>query len=234
MSSEAQARDTALYRFYGAADELLYVGITSDPGSRWKQHGADKPWWHEVTRTSIERYPTRAAALVVEKAVIRVSRPKYNRQHNGSAFEAVRPTVDPSTLIATCGKCNEVITNPKDGTLWIDGHEMHAHRQFRVTREAKDAEERKASSGWIIRRASLIPLHPRAPWRVTHYDCDPEDTSAYWIGLERVTTCQELLAWTGHLMEKTWLQDTDWNELCRAAGHGTGTRLRARVGSPGT
>lgn len=40
----------ALYRFYDAAGALLYVGITIDPGSRWRSHAHDKPWWQQVAQ----------------------------------------------------------------------------------------------------------------------------------------------------------------------------------------
>lgn len=36
---------TALYRIFGDADLLLYIGISKDFGTRWKQHAKAQPWW---------------------------------------------------------------------------------------------------------------------------------------------------------------------------------------------
>lgn len=72
----------ALYRFWNADDQLLYVGITLNPGARWKAHQYDKPWWSNVARITIELHPDRAAALASERAAIHAERPLYNVVHN--------------------------------------------------------------------------------------------------------------------------------------------------------
>lgn len=77
---DLQYNEWALYRFWGVSDELLYIGITGDPVERWRKHALRKPWWHEVTRISMEILPTRAETLVAERAAIAAERPTYNRQ----------------------------------------------------------------------------------------------------------------------------------------------------------
>lgn len=72
----------ALYRFYDATGQLLYVGITADPGSRWRSHARNKPWWHHVAHITLETHPTRAAVLDAECAAIRRERPLHNVVHN--------------------------------------------------------------------------------------------------------------------------------------------------------
>lgn len=79
----------ALYRFYDAAGVLLYVGITADPGVRFKQHRGDKAWWTEVVNIRIEKLPTKAAVLAAERTAIREERPLWNVTHN-EAVAAVR------------------------------------------------------------------------------------------------------------------------------------------------
>jgi len=74
--------EQALYRFYDAAGDLLYIGITFDPGSRWAQHQHDKPWWHEVQQLTVEVHPDRQAVLDAERAAILAERPRYNIVHN--------------------------------------------------------------------------------------------------------------------------------------------------------
>lgn len=73
---------TALYRFYGAGDELLYIGITNSIPRRLDQHSDSKPWYTEARRITVEHHPTRGDALAAEMAAIKAERPKYNIQHN--------------------------------------------------------------------------------------------------------------------------------------------------------
>lgn len=77
-------RQQALYRFWDVDDTLLYIGISLDPGKRWKQHREDKPWWSDVAKVTVETYPSRSAAMDAERAAIAAERPRYNVTHNGA------------------------------------------------------------------------------------------------------------------------------------------------------
>ena len=85
---------TTLYRFFDADDQLLYVGIAGNPGRRFHQHanGPDgKPWWGQVTRSTMEHFATREAAAAAEVAAIVAERPLHNVVHNkGKAYLAAR------------------------------------------------------------------------------------------------------------------------------------------------
>lgn len=70
----------ALYRFW-AGEVLLYVGITVNPSTRWPTHERGKEWWEEITTITIERCPSRAQALSLEREAIRNEHPKYNIAH---------------------------------------------------------------------------------------------------------------------------------------------------------
>lgn len=76
------SRRHALYRFFDASDVLLYVGITVDPGARFKKHGGDKEWWGEVDRIDIARHATRKEALDAERKAIKEEQPLHNVVHN--------------------------------------------------------------------------------------------------------------------------------------------------------
>lgn len=69
---------TALYRLFNDAGRLLYVGIGSVPESRWRDHAAAKEWWPEVTRKTVEWFPSVAAATAAEAAAIDIEDPLYN------------------------------------------------------------------------------------------------------------------------------------------------------------
>jgi DNA-binding transcriptional regulator YiaG len=76
-------RRTALYRFYALDGALLYIGVSLNYRSRWKQHAANKTWWPQVERRTIEWHDSYPAALLAATAAIGAERPKYNIRHNG-------------------------------------------------------------------------------------------------------------------------------------------------------
>lgn len=86
---------TALYRFYGDTGQLLYVGITADPGRRFAQHAATKNWWAAVRGISLDWYTSREDALEAEKRAIKIERPLAN---------IIRPA-DITPTPRKCGHC---------------------------------------------------------------------------------------------------------------------------------
>lgn len=78
MAHAAANAPTALYRLYGAAEQLLYVGISTQPEVRWTQHATDKPWWSLVRRRSVEWHSNRPAAEEAERVAVRNEEPLYN------------------------------------------------------------------------------------------------------------------------------------------------------------
>ena len=73
---------TAVYRLYDASEELLYVGISKDFGTRWKQHAKDQSWWLEVQSQTVRWHDSRKAAKVMETAAIKTERPIHNKQES--------------------------------------------------------------------------------------------------------------------------------------------------------
>lgn len=68
----------ALYRFWSGSHELLYIGITLDPGTRWADHRRTKVWWQEVAAITIQPYSSRESVIAAEKNAIETERPLYN------------------------------------------------------------------------------------------------------------------------------------------------------------
>lgn len=95
----------ALYRFFDADEQLLYIGITWDIASRFRRHAADKPWWSDVRRIAVEEHPGRAAVLAAETAAIKAEKPRYN-------VETVRAVVEP---IPTSLLVELVVHHPERG-----------------------------------------------------------------------------------------------------------------------
>lgn len=70
---------TAVYRFYGAGDELLYLGITHDLETRWANHSRIQPWWLDVVRKEVAWYGGRAEAEAIEASATAAEKPIYDR-----------------------------------------------------------------------------------------------------------------------------------------------------------
>ena len=45
-----------LYRFYNAADQLLYIGISLHAAARASQHSKAQPWWQDVARMDVTHH----------------------------------------------------------------------------------------------------------------------------------------------------------------------------------
>lgn len=69
---------TFVYRLFDASDRLLYVGVSSNLGTRFKAHAKDKNWWPDVVRFSLVQHADRVEALAAELAAIRSERPLHN------------------------------------------------------------------------------------------------------------------------------------------------------------
>ncbi|QEW26762.1 hypothetical protein [Roseovarius indicus] len=71
---------TCLYRYFGADDELLYVGITNDLMERDRAHWrCDEFYAYSLTMT-VEVFPTRALAELAEDIAIHDEWPEFNRK----------------------------------------------------------------------------------------------------------------------------------------------------------
>jgi predicted GIY-YIG superfamily endonuclease len=91
----------ALYRFYDAHEELLYVGITDDPWRRWREHVLTQPWYPQVKHQAVSWYDTEAEATGAEKRAIRSERPRFNVAGAVRAPEA-RLSLNFVTVIEVC------------------------------------------------------------------------------------------------------------------------------------
>jgi predicted GIY-YIG superfamily endonuclease len=85
-----------LYRFFNAAGDLLYVGITNSPPRRFQQHKADKEWWSEVASITLAEYQSRAALMAAEREAVRNECPRYNKmlQSPATTNSDSRPEID--------------------------------------------------------------------------------------------------------------------------------------------
>jgi hypothetical protein len=111
-------------------------------------------------------------------------------------------------LVWICETCSKPIDN---GTGWV-------HIDYRdINRAEKDLPPEP--TGFRVDLGAWMDWKP-AHWQVHHKACDPDmDAPDYVIDVDRARTHAKLLGWTAHLMGKTWLDSTDWQELIeRQAG----------------
>jgi predicted GIY-YIG superfamily endonuclease len=75
------SKRTAVYRIFGDASLLLYIGISDNFGRRWQQHARQQPWWDEHRQMTIDWHETRELAKTAETAAIKTEGPKFNVIH---------------------------------------------------------------------------------------------------------------------------------------------------------
>lgn len=81
---------TALYRFFDAAGNLLYVGISDNLATRFKWHRENQSWWGDVATKTIAWYGTRNKAFAAEDYMIKTEFPLHNRQGQLAPGESPR------------------------------------------------------------------------------------------------------------------------------------------------
>jgi predicted GIY-YIG superfamily endonuclease len=113
-----------LYRFYNAGDELLYIGLTTNPGQRFTSHAHKKPWWTEVANITLEQHPDYPTLVIAEREAIQKEKPLHNVIHNGKP----RFVAEPKRLYKGMEIGNVYGLGLHDGTFLIclieDGDEM--------------------------------------------------------------------------------------------------------------
>ena len=76
-----EERETELYRHFDAEGRLLYVGVSLSTTVRLMGHKERSEWANRIATITIERFPTRSAALQAERAAIKAEKPLHNIVH---------------------------------------------------------------------------------------------------------------------------------------------------------
>jgi predicted GIY-YIG superfamily endonuclease len=150
MNSEITRDRTALYRFFDANDQLLYIGITNDIPARFGAHSRDKAltWWPAAVRHTIEWLPTRDEAAIAEVDAIKAENPLYNLSH------------------VRAGKLRSA-----SGGKWISPEDMEAYEWITISEVARRVVaagiEKRFSRQRVTQLAESDPNFPlpRSEWR---------------------------------------------------------------------
>jgi predicted GIY-YIG superfamily endonuclease len=96
LVSDIDRRDspeTAVYRIYDDSGQLLYVGITHDVVTRFRERKVDKGWWARAHRYAVHWYPTREIAAAREREAIAAEGPEFNSVHATLPRREITPAV---------------------------------------------------------------------------------------------------------------------------------------------
>ncbi|WP_328449898.1 hypothetical protein OG780_19415 [Streptomyces sp. NBC_00386] len=122
-----------------------------------------------------------------------------------------------------CDTCKKPIEGAS-GYLWVDNDKVNTALAdaAKWNRKHTIPEGEPLAGGQLFSGADLFDYPEAIQWQAHHHACDPnQDANAYSIQANRIDTWAELLDWTAHLMEKDWLNHTDWDELLRGVHGGT-------------
>lgn len=200
-----------LYRFYDAKDQLLYIGISLHAAQRAGQHRADKDWWPDVAHMAIEHLDCeRWEAERVEREAIVREKPKHNVTHN------TQPTVKQAvvaSIVWICAECGEPIEN-ESGYIELPNSER---RRYKIEQAEWEATHPRHNEPFAVYSGGdLLSMPDDCKWHAIHRACDPDpDGGGYWFDIERARTQLQVLDWTLHLMEKSWIDETNWTEFVR-------------------
>lgn len=153
------AERTALYRYFDADDDLLYIGISIDPDGRLKAHRhGHAPWVGAAARRTIEWHDSRTLALKAEEVAVKTERPAYNGTHNYD--DAV---FDPSSWPAAewgrkVAHMASLICDEINSRRWTKGQRLPSVRTMAKAADTSQYVVSKASA--LLQREGLLTFEP--------------------------------------------------------------------------
>jgi hypothetical protein len=152
---------TALYRYFDAADVLLYVGISNDPDFRAKAHLYESrrdSWPKRAVRRTDEWHDSRDPALAAEKMAIEAEKPLYNGTHNYDDVEfdpASWPTVEHGRKVEQIA---ELIRSEIGAGRWRPGQRLPPIRSMTEATGVSQPLISKASA--VLQREGVLVFEP--------------------------------------------------------------------------
>lgn len=133
-------------------------------------------------------------------------------------------------LNLVCDGCRKPIADD-DGYLWVNTTEVRRTEEFV---RAWEAERTDTDGSLSFSGGDIFDYPEKVRWQAHHARCDPApDAGAYDIPVAKIRSWEQLLDWTAHLMEKSWLPHTDWDDCLRGVHQGGGRLvLTVEAGAP--
>lgn len=160
-------RDTTthLYRFFGADNQLLYVGITYNPFTRFSQHKQQKPW-SDIKRIDLENFPTRQEAEAAEKLAIQTEHPEWNIKYSGERLIPDEAKPGTSTVNGLVGHFFHSFHTEDDGCKLVNW-------QGQIIAQVEPGVYMVETYDWLMGSTYnrlIVPLTDMADW--SFYDDD--------------------------------------------------------------
>lgn len=125
--------------------------------------------------------------------------------------EGYQPARTDSQIEWICDVCKKPIDNILGG-VWI------THPDIR------EASRRSTSPEGPMSIIEILALPDGPKWHVTHDSgCTiykETQPGAYWLPIESLRSHTAVLKWTGHLLGKNWLAETNWDDIIERAVKG--------------
>jgi hypothetical protein len=127
--------------------------------------------------------------------------------------------MDERLLAWRCDVCEGPV-HDRDGYVCVDYADLREYE-----RQARAWDEAHVDAFFVpVSEYDTYPTLVR--WHVLHGRCDPRPDSAdYWIGVERIRTPDQVIAWSAHLLGKRWIQTTTWPDVLRSVASQLGGSL---------
>lgn len=194
-----------LYRFFDADDQLLYVGLTVNPGRRMEKHRGTQPWWADVARIEMEQHLDLETLRAAEREAIKAERPLHNIRMNGRQQTSSAPP-----LVWICEVCRTAV--PDDaGYIAVSYADLLAYWEAEIRRVD---QHRKTFGEPVGLQRRATEFADKVPWLVTHTACTPTELGHFRIDVAGLRKPEDAIAWTAEILtEKTWLHITDWGRI---------------------
>ncbi len=124
-------------------------------------------------------------------------------------------------LTWTCEGCGQPVADGA-GYLTVDEEAaQHFPEQLAAWEAETIANNPAPDSGFTFITLPAVLAHPEpVHWEMLHANCDTNrGRGDYRVGVERIRTAAEILRWTAHLWEKSWLMHTDWDVVVQRAAN---------------
>lgn len=110
-----------------------------------------------------------------------------------------------------CAACGFPIA---DGDGWVQARMSEVNRYEDEDRAWQD--EHTKDDMLVVSLGELIEAPEVTPWTALHEVCDGTAGEPYAIGVEELRTPWDLVLKTADLMQKSWLDSTDWSGVLRS------------------